>query len=234
MSVHIEAKAGDIAESVLLPGDPLRAKFIAENFLEDAVLYNNVRGMLGYTGYYKGKRISVQGTGMGLPSISIYLHELMRDYGVQKLMRIGTCGTINKNVNLKDVVLGQASSTDNAMNLLRFDGKSYAPIADFELLKDAYDYAVSKGLQVKVGNILASDTFYDDDYISDPYQKWRDFGVMVVEMESAALYTLAAKYGRKALTLLTVSDNLLTGARCSAEERQFNFTEMMEIALEIA
>jgi len=234
MSIHINAKPGEIAESILLPGDPLRAKFIAENFLEDAKLYNEVRGMLGYTGYYKGKRVSVQGTGMGLPSISIYLNELMRDYGVQKLMRIGTCGTINENVNLKDVVLGQASSTDNGMNLLRFEGKSFAPIADFELLKSAYDYAQSKNINVKVGNILASDTFYDDDYIADPYQKWRDFGVMVVEMESAALYTLAAKYRRKALTLLTVSDSLLTGEKCSAEERQLSFTEMMEIALEIA
>jgi len=234
MSIHINAKPGEIAESILLPGDPLRAKFIAENFLEDAKLYNEVRGMLGYTGYYKGKRVSVQGTGMGLPSISIYLNELMRDYGVQKLMRIGTCGTINENVNLKDVVLGQASSTDNGMNLLRFEGKSFAPIADFELLKNAYDYAQSKNINVKVGNILASDTFYDDDYVADPYQKWRDFGVMVVEMESAALYTLAAKYRRKALTLLTVSDSLLTGEKCSAEERQHSFTEMMEIALEIA
>ncbi len=234
MSIHINAKVGEIAESILLPGDPLRAKFIAENFLEDVILYNEVRGMLGYTGYYKGKRISVQGTGMGLPSISIYLHELMRDYGVQKLMRIGTCGSINENVKLKDVVLGQASSTDNAMNLLRFDGKSYAPIADFELLKQAYDVAIAKNMQVKVGNVLASDTFYDDDYEKDPYQKWRDFGVMVVEMESAALYTLAAKYGRKALTLLTVSDHILTGEKCSSEERQNSFTDMMEIALEIA
>ncbi len=167
MSIHINAKVGEIAESILLPGDPLRAKFIAENFLEDVILYNEVRGMLGYTGYYKGKRISVQGTGMGLPSISIYLHELMRDYGVQKLMRIGTCGSINENVKLKDVVLGQASSTDNAMNLLRFDGKSYAPIADFELLKQAYDVAIAKNMQVKVGNVLASDTFYDDDYEKD-------------------------------------------------------------------
>ncbi len=234
MSIHIEAKPGEIAESILLPGDPLRAKFIAENYLTDAKLYNNVRGMLGYTGYYKGKRVSVQGTGMGLPSISIYLHELMRDYGVQKLMRIGTCGTINPQVNLKDVVLGQASSTDNAMNLIRFDGMSFAPIADFELLQAAYEVAKTKNLNVKVGNVLASDTFYNDSYIQDPYQKWRDFGVLVVEMESAALYTLAAKYGRQALTLLTVSDSLLTGEKCSAEERQLTFTQMIEIALEIA
>ena len=234
MSIHINAKVGEIAESILLPGDPLRAKYIAENFLEDVILYNEVRGMLGYTGYYKGKRISVQGTGMGLPSISIYLHELMRDYGVQKLMRVGTCGSIHENVKLKDVVLGQASSTDNAMNLLRFDGKSYAPIADFGLLKQAYEVAIAKNMEVKVGNILASDTFYDDDYEKDPYQKWRDFGIMVVEMESAALYTLAAKYGRKALTLLTVSDHILTGEKCSSEERQNSFTDMMEIALEIA
>lgn len=234
MSIHINAKPGDIAESILLPGDPLRAKFIAENFLEDAVLYNEVRGMLGYTGYYKGKRVSVQGTGMGLPSISIYLNELMEEYGVQKLMRIGTCGAIHPDIKLKDVVLGQASSTDNGMNTHRFGGMHFAPIADFELLNQAYNYAKTKGMDVKVGNILASDTFYNDDYGVDPYQKWRDFGVMVVEMESAALYTLAAKYGRKALTLLTVSDSLVTGEKCSAEERQLTFTEMMEIALEIA
>lgn len=234
MSVHINAKPGEIAESILLPGDPLRAKYIAENFLEDAKLYNDVRGMLGYTGYYKGKRVSVQGTGMGLPSISIYLNELMQDYGVQKLMRIGTCGSIHPDVKLKDVILGQASSTDNAMNVHRFDGMSFAPIADFDLLKQAYEVAIDKKMEVRVGNILASDTFYNDDYTSDPYQKWRDFGVLVVEMESAALYTLAAKYGRKALTLLTVSDSLVTGEKCSAEERQTSFTQMMEIALEIA
>lgn len=234
MSIHINAKPGEIAESILLPGDPLRAKFIAENFLEDAVLYNEVRGMLGYTGFYKGKRISVQGTGMGLPSISIYLNELMQEYGVQKLMRIGTCGSIHPDVHLRDVILAQASSTDNAMNTYRFGGMHFAPIADFDLLKNAFDYAQSKDLEVKVGNILASDTFYNDDYGQDPYEKWRDFGVMVVEMESAALYTLAAKYGRQALTLLTVSDSLVTGEKCSAEERQHSFTQMMEIALEIA
>jgi len=234
MSIHINAKPGEIAESILLPGDPLRAKYIAENFLEDAKLYNDVRGMLGYTGYFKGKRVSVQGTGMGLPSISIYLNELMQEYGVQKLMRIGTCGAIHPDIKLKDVILGQASSTDNAMNVHRFDGMSYAPIADFELLKQAYDFAVRKKMGVRVGNILASDTFYNDDYGNDPYQKWKDFGVLVVEMESAALYTLAAKYGRKALTLLTVSDSLVTGDKCSAEERQTSFTQMMEIALEIA
>lgn len=234
MSVHINAKPGEIAESILLPGDPLRAKFIAENFLEDARLYNEVRGMLGYTGFYKGKRVSVQGTGMGLPSISIYLNELMQEYGVQKLMRIGTCGSIHPDVKLKDVILGQASSTDNAMNQIRFNGMNFAPIADFELLKDAYDKAKEKEMNVRVGNILASDTFYNDDYEKDPYQRWRDFGVLVVEMESAALYTLAAKYRRKALTLLTVSDSLITHEKCSAEERQNSFTEMMEIALEIA
>lgn len=234
MSIHINAKPGEIADSILLPGDPLRAKYIAENFLEDAKLYNEVRGMLGYTGYYKGKRVSVQGTGMGLPSISIYLNELMQDYGVKKLMRIGTCGAIHSDIKLKDVILGQASSTDNAMNVHRFGGMSYAPIADFELLKEAYDVAVAKKMDVRVGNILASDTFYNDNYGTDPYRKWSDFGVLVVEMESAALYTLAAKYGRQALTLLTVSDSLVTGEKCSAEERQTSFTQMMEIALEIA
>lgn len=234
MSIHINANTGDIADTVLLPGDPLRAKFIAETFLEDAKLYNNVRGMLGYTGYYKGKRLSVQGTGMGLPSISIYITELMQEYGVEKLMRVGTCGSIHPDIKLKDVILCQASSTDNAMNLIRFNGMSFAPISDFIMLKEAYEAALRKNMKVHVGNILSSDTFYNDHYTDDPYQKWRDFGVLAVEMESAALYTLAAKFKKRDLTILTVSDSLLSGEKCSAQERQTSFTEMMETALEIA
>ena len=234
MSIHIEAKKGEIAETVLLPGDPLRAKFIADNFLEDAVIYNNVRGMLGYTGYYKGKRVSVQGTGMGVPSISIYVNELIRDYDVQKLMRVGTCGAIQDDIELKDIILGMAASTDSSLNKMRFDGMDYAPIADFDLLQEAYQYALKAGKKVKVGNILTSDIFYNDDYLVDPFQKWKDFGIMAVEMESAALYTLAAKYKRKALTILTVSDHILKNEFCTSEERQSSFTEMMEIALEIA
>lgn len=234
MSIHINAKQGEIAETVLLPGDPLRAKFIADTFLDNAKQYNDVRGMLGFTGTYKGKRISVQGTGMGVPSISIYVNELMSEYGVQRLMRIGSCGSIRPDIQLRDVVLGQAASTDSAINTLRFGGMSYAPIADFALLHQAYTYAHAQGKAVKVGNILSSDTFYNDEDISDPYKKWRDFGVMVVEMEAAALYTLAAKYQRQALALLTVSDHLITNEHCTAQERQESFRDMMEIALEIS
>lgn len=234
MSIHIGAKKGEIAETILLPGDPLRAKYIADTFLDDVVMYNNVRGMLGFTGYYKGKRLSVQGTGMGIPSISIYVNELIRDYDVQKLIRVGTCGAIQADIELKDVILGMAASTDSSLNKIRFDGMDYAPIADFELLHQAYQYAKSVGKKVKVGNILSSDIFYNDDYLIDPFQKWKDFGIMAVEMESSALYTLAAKYNRQALTILTVSDHILKGEFCTAEERQTAFTDMMEIALEIA
>lgn len=234
MSIHIGAKKGEIAETVLLPGDPLRAKFIADTFLDDAVMYSNVRGMYGFTGYYKGKRLSVQGTGMGVPSISIYVNELIREYDVKKLMRVGTCGALQNDIELKDVILGMAASTDSSLNKIRFDGMDYAPIADFELLNQAYQYAKSIGKKVKVGNILTSDIFYNDDYLADPFQKWKDFGILAVEMESSALYTLAAKYKRQALTILTVSDHLLKNEFCSAEERQTAFTDMMEIALEIA
>jgi purine-nucleoside phosphorylase len=233
MSIHIGAKKGEIAETVLLPGDPLRAKYIAETFLTDAKMYNQVRGMYGFTGFYKGKRISVQGTGMGVPSISIYVNELIQEYDVQKLMRIGTCGALQADIELKDLILGMAASTDSSLNKIRFDGMDYAPIADFDLLQQAYQYAKQVGKKVKVGNILTSDIFYNDDYLEDPFRKWKDFGIMAVEMESAALYTLATKFKRQALTLLTVSDHILTGAKCSAEERQTSFTDMMEIALEI-
>lgn len=234
MSIHIGANKGDIAETVLLPGDPLRAKYIAETFLSDVVMYNQVRGMYGYTGYYKGKRISVQGTGMGVPSISIYVNELIREYDVQKLMRVGTCGALQPDIELKDVILGMASCTDSSLNKMRFDGMDYSPIANFELLLQAYQYAMKSGKKVRVGNILTSDIFYNDDYVADPFQKWKDYGILAVEMESSALYTLAEKYKRKALTILTVSDHIITGAKCSAEERQTAFTDMMEIALEIA
>lgn len=234
MSIHIGAKKGEIAETVLLPGDPLRAKFIADTFLTDVKLYNEVRGMYGFTGYYKGKRISVQGTGMGAPSISIYVNELIQEYDVQKLMRVGTCGALQNDIELKDVILGMAASTDSSLNKIRFDGMDYAPIADFSLLYEAYQYALKAGKKVKVGNILTSDIFYQDDYIADPFKKWKDFGILAVEMESAALYTLATKFKRKALTILTVSDHIIKGEFCSAEERQTAFTDMMEIALEIA
>ncbi|KIL40514.1 purine nucleoside phosphorylase DeoD-type [Gordoniibacillus kamchatkensis] len=232
MSVHIGAKRGDIAETILLPGDPLRAKFIAETYLTDVNCYNNVRGMLGFTGTYNGKRISVQGTGMGVPSISIYVNELISEYGVKNLFRVGTCGAMQEHVRVRDVILAQASCTDSGMNRNIFGGFDFAPIASFQLLKEAYDRGTAKGLKLHVGNIFTSDMFYRDD--KSIVQKLMDYGVLGVEMETAALYTIAAKYGVSALTVLTVSDHLLTGEETTAEERQTTFKEMMEVALETA
>ena len=229
---HIGANKGDIAEVVLLPGDPLRAKYIAETFLEDVVQYNNVRGMLGFTGTYKGKRISIQGTGMGVPSIGIYADELINHFGCKTLMRIGTAGSMHESVKIRDVVLAMASSTDSNINKLRFNGADYAPTANYELFIEAYNIAKQKGLSVKAGNILTSDAFYGDD--KDAWKKWAKFGVLCVEMETAQLYTLAAKYNVKALTLLTISDSLVTGESTTAEERQLTFNDMIITALETA
>ena len=230
MSIHINAPEGAIAESVLLPGDPLRAKFIAETFLEDAVCYNEVRGMYGFTGTYKGKKISVQGTGMGIPSISIYTNELIQSYGVKNLIRVGTCGGYSEKVKVRDLIIAMSASTDSNLNLVRFQGRTFAPTASFELLKPAYDIAVQKGLDPKVGSIYSSDVFYGDD--NEDWKKWAKFGCLGVEMEAAALYTIAAKYGVNALALLTVSDHFVTGEVTSAEERQLTFTSMMEVALD--
>ncbi|GAV14177.1 purine nucleoside phosphorylase DeoD-type [Paenibacillus sp. E194] len=232
MSVHIGAKQGDVAETILLPGDPLRAKYIAETYLEDITCYNEVRGMLGFTGTYKGKRISVQGTGMGVPTTSIYVNELINEYGVKNLFRVGTCGAMQKDVHVRDVVLAQATCTDSSMNRHVFGGYDYSPIASFSLLKGAYENAVAKGMNVHVGNIFTSDMFYRDD--KSVVQKLMDYGVLAVEMETTALYTLAAKYGVNALTILTVSDHLLTGEETTSQERQTTFNDMMEVALETA
>ena len=231
MSVHIGAKKGDIAETILLPGDPLRAKYIAETFLEDIKLYNKVRGMYGYTGKYKGKEVSVQGTGMGVPSISIYVNELINEYDVKKLIRVGTCGAIQKDVKVRDVIIAQGATTDSQANRMVFGGIDYAPIADFELLKKAYEAGVGQGLNVRVGNVFTSDTFYRDNAakVNDLLAKYK---VLAVEMETSALYTLAAKYDRQALSVLTVSDHIITGEETTAEERQKTFNEMIEIALE--
>ncbi|MGL4947275.1 MAG: purine-nucleoside phosphorylase [Cetobacterium sp.] len=230
MSVHIGAKQGEIAETVLLPGDPLRAKWIAETFLEDVVCYNEVRGMYGYTGTYKGKKISVQGTGMGVPSISIYVNELIREYGVKNLIRVGTAGSYRKDVKVRDVILAMSSSTTSGMNRHRFGGADYAPTANFELFMKAASVAAQKGIPVKGGNVLTADEFYGDDF--DAYKKWADFGVLCVEMETAALYTIAAKYNVKALTILTISDCLVTGEETTSLERQTTLKDMVEIALE--
>ncbi|OWR30102.1 purine-nucleoside phosphorylase [Saccharibacillus sp. O23] len=232
MSVHIEAKVGDIAETILLPGDPLRAKFIADTYLEDVVQYNQVRGMLGFTGTYKGKRISVQGSGMGIPSFAIYANELISEYGVKNLIRVGTCGGMQESVRVRDVILAQAACTDSSMNRNTFPGFDFAPIASFGLLKEAYERAVEKGLNVHVGNILSSDIFYRDD--KTVTTKLMEYGVLGVEMETTALYSLAAKFGVNALTILTVSDHLLTGEETTAAERQSTFNDMMEVALETA
>ena len=231
MSVHIGAKKGEIADTILLPGDPLRAKYIAENFLENPVCYNEVRGMLGFTGTYKGKKISVQGTGMGVPSISIYVNELIREYDVKNLIRVGTCGAIQKDVKVRDVILAMTSSTDSKMNQINFNGIDYAPTANFELLKNAYDAATEKGMQVKVGSVFTADQFYND---NAELEKWAQYQILAVEMETTALYTIAAKYGRKALSVLTVSDHILTGEETTSEERQTTFNEMIEVALEAA
>jgi purine-nucleoside phosphorylase len=214
-----------------LPGDPLRAKYIAETFLEDVFCYNEVRGMLGFTGTYKGERISVQGTGMGVPSISIYINELMNSYGVQQLIRVGTCGAIQKDVKVRDVILAMSASTDSQMNRLTFGGVDYAPTANFELLKKAYDTGVEKGLNLRVGSVFTADMFYND---NSELEKWAKYGILGIEMESAALYTLAAKYGRKALSVLTVSDHIITGEETTSEERQTTFNDMIVVALDAA
>ncbi|EFI84614.1 Purine nucleoside phosphorylase deoD-type [Listeria grayi] len=231
MSIHIEAKPGEIAETILLPGDPLRAKYIAETFLEEPKLFNQVRGMLGYTGTYKGKKVSVMGTGMGIPSISIYVNELIQSYDVKNLIRVGTMGGMQKDVKVRDVVIAQAASTDSKINTNTFPGVEFAPVADFDLLKRAYDAGVEKGLAMKVGNVFSSDRFYNDELDK---QKLADYGILGIEMEAAALYTLAHKYGRKALAILTVSDHIFTGEETSAEERQTTFNDMIEVALDAA
>ncbi len=230
MSIHIAAKKGEIAESILLPGDPLRAKHVAETFLQDVICYNEVRGMFGYTGFYKGKRVSVQGTGMGIPSISIYVNELIREYDVKNLIRIGTAGSFQQEVKIKDIVLAMAASTNSAVNWNKFHGSDFAPTANFELLLKAYTAAQALGIEVKTGNILSSDEFYDDN--PDYFKKWAEYGVLCVEMEAAALYTIAAKYRAKALALFTISDSLITHEATSAEERQSSFNDMVKIALE--
>ncbi len=232
MSVHIEAKKGQIAKTILLPGDPLRAKFIAETFLENPVQYNNVRGMLGYTGTYKGVEISVQGTGMGIPSISIYVHELIHEYGVKNLMRVGSCGAMQEHVKIRDVILASSASTNSSINKNRFKGLDFAPTASFELLNTAYNKAKELGINnIHVGNVYSSDTFYDE---SDAAKLFMKAGVLGVEMEAAALYTEAALANVNALTILTVSDSLITGEATTSQERQETFKEMMKIALETA
>ena len=231
MSVHIEAKKGEIAETVLLPGDPMRAKWIADTFLKDVKQYNDVRGLLGFTGTYNGKKVSVQGTGMGIPSTLIYCTELITEYGVKNLIRVGSAGSYQKDVKIRDIVLAMSASTNSCLNTIRFNGADYAPTASFKLFQKAVEVAKEKNITVNAGGVLSSDEFYADEF--DSYKKWADYGVLCVEMETAGLYTVAAKHNVNALSILTISDSLVTKERTTAEEREQTFKEMIEIALEL-
>jgi purine-nucleoside phosphorylase len=232
MSIHIAAEKGQIAPRVLFPGDPLRAKWIAETYLADVTCYNEIRNMFGFTGTYKGERISVQGSGMGQASASIYAHELFAEYDVQTLIRVGTCGALTEAVRVRDVIVAMSASTDSQMNRLRFHGIDYAPTADYQLLRAAVDAAEAAGLNVHVGQVFSGDLFYNDR--PDLVSRTAEYGVLGIEMEAAALYTLAAKFGRRALGIMTVSDHLITKEETTAEERQTTFSEMITIALDAA
>lgn len=226
---HIQASNGDIAERVLLPGDPLRAKLVAEKFLTDVKCYNEVRGTYGFTGKYKDVDVSIQATGMGMPSMSIYATELFSQYGVKKAIRIGTAGALRKEIPLKSIVLAMSCCTDSALNAQCFQGFGYAPTASFSLLKKAFDEAIKANLLCNVGSITTSDVFYDDE---NRWKMWARYGVLAVEMESAALYTIAAKYDVEALSILTISDNVATGEATSSKERETSFLDMMSLALD--
>jgi purine-nucleoside phosphorylase len=232
MSIHIQAKKGEIAKTVLLPGDPMRAKWIADTFLENPKQYNDVRGMLGFTGSYKGNKISVQGTGMGIPSTLIYATELITEYGVKNLIRVGSAGSYQKDIKIRDIVLAMTASTNSGLNTIHFNGADFAPAASFQLFQKAVATASQKNIPIKAGGILSSDEFYADDF--DSYKKWAEYGVLCVEMETSGLYTVAAKYNVNALSILTISDSLVTKERTTADEREQTFKEMIEIALELA
>jgi len=232
MSIHIGAQPGDIAEIVLLPGDPLRAEFAAREFLSEVVCYNRVRGMFGFTGKWNGTPVSIQGTGMGLPSICIYVNELLQDYGAKTLIRIGSCGSFQESVAVRDIVIAMTASTDSGHNRLRFGGKDYAPAADYGLLSQACSLASERGHRFHSGGILSSDTFYQDD--PEAWKHWAEYGVLAVEMEANGLYTLAARARARALAICTVSDSLVTGEALSSEERETSLRDMIELALDTA
>lgn len=231
MSLHIAAKEGEIAEVVLLPGDPLRAKHIAETFLENPQQYTSIRNIYGFTGTYKGKRVSVQATGMGVPSISIYTHELITQYGVKKLIRVGTCGAMHEDIKLRDIVIAQAATTDSGIIRQIFGNMNFAPIADYELLSKAVLSAKAQNIPVRVGNVVTADRFYDEE-IDTP--KLVKYGVLAAEMETAGLYVKAAEFGVKALALFTVSDHIIRNEQVPTEERQNTFDDMVKVALEAA
>jgi len=228
---HITAKEGDFGKTVLMPGDPLRSQFIAENYLEKAELINNVRGVRGYSGYYKDKKVSVMASGMGMPSMGIYSYELFNFYGVENIIRIGSCGAIAEGLKIRDIVIGQGACTNSNYALQYNLPGNFAPIADFSLLKKAVEIAENNNFRYKVGNLFSSDTFYDD---SMSLKAWQKMGVLAVEMEAAALYMNALRAGKKALAICTVSDCPFTNESSTAEERQKSFTDMMELALELA
>jgi len=232
MTFHIGAKPGDIAETVLLPGDPYRARWAAQTFLDGAVLVNEVRGMLGYTGMWRGNRVTIHGSGMGMPSLSIYANELIRDYGAKTLIRIGSTGALPEHVKVRDVILAQTCSTIGSPSRSIFRELSFAPCADFGLLSKAYTAAVAKGTPVHVGGIFSSDTFYDER--PDLTAELKRHGCLGVEMEAAELYMVAARHGARALAVLTVSDHITTGEALPADQRERSFGAMVEIALEAA
>ena len=230
MTPHINAPAGAFADVVLMPGDPLRAKYIAETFLQDAKEVTNVRNMLGYTGTYKGRKISVMGHGMGIPSCSIYAKELITEYGVQKIIRVGSCGAVRQDVKVRDVVIGLGACTDSKVNRIRFKDNDFAAIADFDMTQAAVQAAKNKGVNVRVGNLFTADLFYTPDV--QMFDVMEKYGILGVEMEAAGIYAVAAEFGAKALAICTVSDHIRSGEQTTSEERQLTFNEMIEIALE--
>lgn len=229
MSTHINAPEGAIADKVLLPGDPLRAKFIAENFLSNVTCYNEVRGMFGFTGTYKGQKVSVQGSGMGQPSLSIYVNELYRFYGVEKIIRVGTIGSVQEKIKVRDTIIASSACSDSYLLNQRFGGLHFAPTADFTMLYNAYNKSRELGIDAKVGTVVSSDRFYDD---NENWKLWKKYGIIGIEMESAELFTIAAELNKKALSIFTVSDNIVTGEATTSAERETTFKDMMNLALE--
>lgn len=227
---HINAQKGDFADTVLMPGDPLRAKYIAENYLSEVKQVNDVRGMLGFTGLYQGRRLSVMGHGMGIPSCSIYATELITEFGVENIIRIGSCGAISADVKLRDIIVGIGASTDSKVNRQRFKGHDYAAIADFDLVCNAVNSAKKKGVEVRVGNVFSADLFYSPD--PEMFDVMEKYGILGVEMEAAGLYAVAAEYKAKAVAIFTVSDHIRSGEQMSAKDRQLSFNQMIEVALD--
>lgn len=231
MSFHINAKPDEIAETVLISGDPIRVKHMAHLFLDDAFCFNEIRGMFGYTGFYKGKRVSMLGTGMGIPTTAVFVHELAKNYAVKNVIRVGTMGAMQPDLNIGDLVLAQSVSTDSNVNRLFFDGMDFSPAANFELLQNALRVARENKYKTSVGTIFSTDTFYDPN--ENRWQKWIAHGNLGVEMETSVIYTLAARYKMKALSILSVSDNLIDGSSALPDTRETAFTKMFELALEI-